>query len=183
MRKLILGTTAIVAATTLTVATVKAETTVHTKTYIENQDIENAEAIQFSEFDLNKDGLYAKSEVGEKLFYVFDKDGNEVIDNIEWGQENFLTITPMEKRTYTFVDYDSDGYTELSSYSYEVFYKESGLIRFDQDRDGLSAEEFIEEGYQSLDDNDNGMIEIDEWKEAYTKKFAPENAEQERYNN
>ncbi len=156
--------------------------TVHTKTYVETSDVADERKINFSAFDINEDGMYAKSEVGEKLFYVFDLDGNEVIDNQEWDTRSMFTITPMEKETFKFVDYNDDGYTDLSTYTYETFYKESGLIRFDEDKDGLSAAEFIDTGFQELDDNDNNTIELDEWVEAYTVMTKPATAEQERYN-
>jgi len=157
--------------------------TVHTKTYIESQDRENVNEINFSVFDVNDDGLYAKSEVGTELFYIFDQDGNEVIDNMEWDDENLYTIIPMEKETVRFVDYNDDGYTELSSYTYETFYKESGLYRFDKDHDdGLSASEFIDDNYKSLDEDNSGMIELDEWEEAYLTSYSPESADEAQYN-
>ncbi len=155
---------------------------VRTKTVVDMQDIDGTKVINFAEFDLNQDGMFAKSEVGKALFYVFDQDGNEVIDNIEWDKPSMYTITPMEKTTYKFVDYNDDGYTDLTSYTYETFYNESGLIRFDQNKNGLSAKEFIAVGIQELDDNDNNTIELDEWEEAYTVMVTHKNAEQERYN-
>jgi hypothetical protein len=180
MRKLALTTS--IAALTMIAASAASAETVHTRTYVEPQATHNVIKVDFSDFDLNKDGLYAKSEVGEKLFYMFDLDGNEVIDNNEWTMEKVYTIVPMKKETYRFVDYNNDGYTDLSTYTVETFFEESGLARFDENKDGLSAKEFIGEGYQSLDDNDNGTIELDEWKEAYSITFKPEAAEQERYN-
>ena len=181
MKKLTL-TTSIAALTMLgTIAASHAET-VHTNTYVEPQPTTNTLKIDFSEFDINHDGLYAKSEVGEKLFYLFDVDGNEVIDNNEWTMKKLYTIVPMQKETYRFVDYNDDGYTDLSTYTIETFYEESGLARFDTDKDGLSAKEFIGVGFQKLDDNDNNIIELGEWKEAYTISFAPEAGEQERFN-
>ena len=157
-------------------------TTVTTQTYVEPQKIDGVNEINFSAFDINGDGLYAKSEVGEKLFYTFDLDGNEVIDNEEWDERSVYTITPMEKETFTFVDYNSDGYTELSTYNYDRFYEESALILFDQNKDGLSASEFIDANYKELDIDHSGMIELDEWKSAYTEMTKPKNAQQERYN-
>ena len=74
-------------------------TTVTTQTYVEPQEIEGVNEIKFSDFDLNNDGLYSKSEVGEKLFYSFDRDGNEVIDNIEWN-ENLSTMTVTDIPSY-----------------------------------------------------------------------------------
>lgn len=165
----------------LTGFAVQAET-VHTKTYVETSDAIEAQTIKFSDFDVNGDGDYSKPEVGKKLFYVFDQDGNQVIDNLEWNRRSMYTITPMEKETFKFVDHNDDGFTDLSTYTYETFYKESGLIRFDHNKDGLSPSEFIETGFQELDDNDNNTIELDEWEEAYTLMLKPKNAEPERYN-
>lgn len=167
--------------TALAAQTATAET-IKTKTYVDTADTIEERKIDFSAFDVNEDGLYSKSEVGERLFYVFDLDGNEVVDNIEWNDKSMYTITPMEKETYKFVDYDDDGYTDLSTYTFETFYKESGLIRFDNDKDGLSAAEFIGVSFQELDDNDNNTIELDEWAEAYTDMIRPETSEPERYN-
>lgn len=157
--------------------------TVHTKTVVDMKKVDGVNEINFSIFDINQDGVYSMSEVGEKLFYVFDQDGNEVIDNLEWDRRSMYTITPMEKTTYKYVDFDDDGQIEASAYDYDTFYKTSGLIRFDKDKDGLSASEFIDYGFNALDDNDNNMIEVDEWKEAYIASVLPETAEPERYNN
>lgn len=177
--KLLLSSVAAIAMA-FSMSTANAET-VHTETYVQPQEIEGATKINFSEFDYNKDGVYTKPEVGKKLFYVFDTDGNEVIDNIEWDKNSMYTITPMEKQIYKFEDYDDDGNPETATYTYETFYAASGLIRFDQNKNGLSPKEFIGVGFQELDDNDNNTIEPDEWEEAYTEMVAPPNAEQERY--
>jgi Ca2+-binding EF-hand superfamily protein len=160
----------------------KADTTVHTHTKVQTQDLENVNQIRFSAFDLNKDGVYSKEEVGEKLFQVFDQDGNHVIDNIEWTKRSVYTIMPMEKTTYKFVDYNHDGIAEEATYTYEEFYAASGLIRFDKDKNGLSPREFIGEGFEVLDDSENKMIELEEWKEAYIESLSPENAQQDNYN-
>ena len=117
-----------------------------------------------------------------ELFYIFDTDGNEVIDNIEWNNENVYTITPVEVETFKYVDHNDDGTAEHASYTYETFWKASGLARFDKDDTGLSASEFIGTGYQELDINDNNTIEMKEWQKAYTEMKKPEVAEQERYN-
>ena len=79
-------------------------TSVHTKTYANTVDQKNVHEIYFSKFDLNNDGLYGKSEVGERLFYAFDLDGNQVIDNIEWDKKTVLTVTPMEKQVYVKIE-------------------------------------------------------------------------------
>ena len=99
MRHLALTATVAAAALLGAMPTAQADTE-KTTTVVKTRNIDNAEQIKFSVFDVNGDGLYSREEVGEKLFYVFDKDGNEVIDNIEWDQESMYTIIPMEKETY-----------------------------------------------------------------------------------
>ncbi len=153
-----------------------------TKTKTQSVDIENVKEIPFSEFDVNGDGSYSRKEVGERLFSAFDRDGNQVIDNNEWDMKSVYTVIPMKSETYKFVDKDGDGYIENSSYTYQTFFEESGLIRFDKNRDGLSPKEFISKSFQSLDDDDNNMILLDEWEEAYEISVRPKSAEPERYN-
>ncbi len=156
--------------------------TLKTEIYTQPVVVDNVRTIKFSDFDIDKDGFYTKKEVGKKLFQVFDRDGNEVIDNNEWDMTSVYTITPMEKEVYKFLDKNDDGYTDSSSYTYETFFAESGLAHFDHNKDGLSPKEFIGVNFQSLDDNDDGIIQIEEWEEAYEDRNRPEAAEQERYN-
>ncbi len=160
-----------------------AETVITTKTTVSPQEMENANMIDFGAFDRNNDGVLSMAEVGEKLFYVFDRDGNEIIDNIEFEQNSMMTITPMEKETITMVDHYGDGDYEKVTYTYETFLRESQLIRFADDHNGLSPEEFIGSSFLIMDDNDDKAIDLEEWKEGYIEMVKPKSAEQERYNN
>ncbi len=161
---------------------VQAETVKTTK-IIEAKEMPDMTKTDFSVFDVNNDGQFSKEEVGEKLFYVFDRDGNEVIDNLEWDHKSMMTIIPMEEHNYKFIDKNEDGYVDQSQYTYKEFFQTSGLMKFDKNYNGLSASEFIETSFQVLDDNDNNLIDIEEWEEAYSKATSPENAQQENYNN
>lgn len=156
--------------------------TYKTTTITKQTEIANATPVDFSAFDLNQDSRLSMAEVGEKLFKVFDTDGNSIIDNIEFKNKKIITIVPMEKKTLTFVDYDSDGKDDEGHYTLETFSQKSQLSRFDKNNNGLSPAEFINVGFLELDDNNSKVIEIDEWKEAYTKMLHYPNAEQERYN-
>lgn len=158
---------------------VQAETVV-TQTYVQPKESENVNNINFTDFDVNKDGSYSMAEVGEKLFYIFDTDGNQVIDNMEWDNINFYTITPMEVEAFRYVDETDNGEYELKDYNYDVFYKESGLIKFDEDKDGLSAAEFIDEGYEVLDTDEDKMITLKEWQRAYLES-RPKHDQPESY--
>ena len=156
------------------IANANAETTT-TQVVVTNKDLPNVNQIDFSSFDTNADGAYSMAEVGERLFKCFDQDGNQSIDNIEWDKKSVMTISPMEKRTFKFYDSDDDGVAEAQSYDYETFYSASGLIKFDESQDGLSAADFIGDVYQSLDKDNNNMIDLEEWKSAYLTSRAKHN--------
>lgn len=153
--------------------------TVVTQTYVKTKETENIRNIDFSEFDLNEDGSYSMEEVGEKMFYIFDTDGNQVIDNIEWNNVNFYTITPMQAESFKYVDRDGDGNFVLKDHSYDTFYVQSGLAKFDKDGTGLSAAKFIGAGFEELDSDDDKMITLREWQRVYLdsrpKHDRPEN--------
>jgi hypothetical protein len=90
-KKLLLATTAAV----LLIAggtSVQAETITET-TVVKPVDQPHLNKVDFSAFDLNHDGILSMPEVGEKLFYIFDLDGNEVIDNIEFTKESLANST------------------------------------------------------------------------------------------
>lgn len=157
--------------------------TVTTTTVVKQTELPpQIEKTDFMAFDLNKDNILSMQEVGKKLFYIFDTDGNEVIDNIEFDQKRVLTIIPMEKQVLTYVDLDNDGRTDEATITHETFIQKSGLIVFDEDLDGLSAADFIKLSFLQLDDNNSKVVELDEWEKAYTAMTHYPNAEQDRYN-
>ncbi len=156
--------------------------TITTKTVISQQEIKNVNEVDFKEFDTNKDGQYSMQEVGEKLFTVFDQNNDTYVDNLEWDEKNMMTIIPMEAEVIQYIDTDNDKVAEATTYSYTEFYKRSGLMKFDDNKDGLSAEEFIGEGFEALDIDENKMIDMEEWKKAYVKSEKYPNANQKQYN-
>jgi len=156
--------------------------TVTTTTLVQTRELPNAVPIDFATLDHNNDGIITADEIGETLFYIFDRDGNEVIDNIEYNTPSVLTVIPTEQITTVRYDLDGDGIANVIEYSYETFLRESQLARFDQTGDGLTPREFIGLDFRTLDRNNSGVIELNEWREAYTVSLRPEVARQERYN-
>lgn len=156
--------------------------TVKEKITVTQKPLPNVDVVDFLSFDANHDGTLSMAEVGQKLFYIFDRDGNEVIDNIEFDEKKVMTIIPMEKQVFTYVDYDDDGKTDHKEYDHATFFQQSHLMRFDDEMNGLSPSDFIETGYLELDDNNSKYIEFDEWQEAYLQLTIPRHVEQERYN-
>lgn len=156
--------------------------TVTTETVVTAKPVFNTKKINFMAFDANHDNILSMREVGQKLFKLYDTDGNEVIDNIEYKKQSVMTIIPMQKETFTFVDANSDGHIDSTSYSHKDFIKLSGLMRFDNDMNGLSPEEFLGVAFNILDDNNSKVIESDEWESAYTAMTHVKAADQDRYN-
>ncbi len=157
--------------------------TITTKTVVQQENLPNTNKINLTAFDVNEDGTLSMAEVGERLFRLFDRDGNHSIDNLEWSTKAVMTVIPMEKETLKLVDLNDDGNPETVEHTQETFLKESRLMRFDENRDGLSPKEFIDTGYEVLDDDEDRLINLEEWKEAYMEAVhAPVN-EPERYQN
>lgn len=156
--------------------------TVVKDTVIKQRDIPDTIKVNFIEFDTNKDGSLSRREIGEKLFYIFDTDGNEVIDNIEYSKARVITLIPMEKQEITSVDFNDDGIPDDSTFNQEEFMRQSLLYKFDTNKDGLSAKDFLGQVYWELDDNKDKMVEIKEFEAAYIESTQPSAANPNRYN-
>jgi hypothetical protein len=156
--------------------------TVTTRTTVAQKEIPGTVKINFAALDLNNDGILSRSEVARKLFYIFDSDGNEVIDNREIKKNRVLTFIPLEKTELTMIDFDDDGKVDTSSVTNDQFMEFSMLHRFDKDLDGLSAQEFIGQSFLELDTDRSKVIEPQEWRDAYIASVSPLVAKQYRYN-
>jgi hypothetical protein len=156
--------------------------TVVTDTIVQQQEVPDTIKVNFIEFDANKDGSLSRREVGDKLFYIFDTDGNEVIDNIEYTKPRVLSVIPMEKQIITSVDFNDDGRPDRSSFNQEEFMRQSLLYKFDQNKDGLSAKDFLGQVYWQLDDNKDKTVDLAEFEAAYIESTMPSAANPNRYN-
>lgn len=134
-------------------------------------------------YDLNGDGMLSQDEIGNKLFYMFDTDGNESLDNIEWNKTVKITMAPFEKITVTKMDVDGDGVDEEEAINVDVFMKATGLERFDQNGEGISPRTFTGKSVLQMDTDKSGLIEMKEWKKAYSESRAPLAADNAIYNN
>lgn len=128
-----------------------------------------------ADFDINKDGILSTAEVGEKLFDMYDFDGNGMIDNNEYEKNAVVTVTPVEKTTTITYDFDGDGIAEQQEKVYENFVRHTQLARFDNDKDGLSAREFVGRGYLEADIDGDKLISKKEWQGSYNAEIDRSN--------
>jgi hypothetical protein len=176
-----LGIAALMVGCGLLPATASAET-VNQTTKTTQIELPNTQKIDFKVFDLNHNGILSRAEVGEELFYIFDQDGNHVLDNHEYDHKAVLTIIPMKSETETIYDFDDDGKVDATKFTYETFTEQSGLMRFEKTPGGLSPREFTEKGFNELDVNHDHTLGIDEWKGAYNEVIDRHNKEVARVN-
>lgn len=140
-------------------------------------------SINLTEFDLNKDGVLSKDEVGERLFKLFDRDRNHLIDNREMKKVGLITLSPMKRKHIEIVDYHSADKPSKTTVTEEEFLQRSRLIEFDKDEDGLSPLDFLGMHFNQVDVRRDGVIDLYEWKRAYAASVKPKHAEQFNYNN
>lgn len=133
-------------------------------------------------YDVNGDGKVSMEEVADRLFYQLDVDGNEVLDNIEWDKPHVIAGIPFETVTVTKVDVDGDGVVEAEAVNVDVFMEQTGLEKFDNDGNGLSAHEFTGKSVLEMDTDGSGVIEKKEWESAYLKAHTHLNANNAIYN-
>lgn len=174
-----------------TVVAVEAETvpvapvvtgTVVTQTTASTVADPDATQINFMDFDLNGDLVLTREEVGKQLFYLFDTDGNEVIDNVEFDNENVITMSPVVLERTVLVDFNGDGIVDAGDYTVDSFMAHTNLSAFNDGDSRLSAKNFIEAGFLNTDVNDDTVIDINEFQDAYIASLAPLSANQEIYN-
>ncbi|MGB1077460.1 MAG: hypothetical protein ACPG05_04060, partial [Bdellovibrionales bacterium] len=141
-----------------------------------------AEVVNLDQFDMNGDGTLAKDEVGEKLFELFDRDGNDVIDNVEMKEPNLMVFVPTKKTTVEVIDYQEEDKPLKANVTHEEFLQTSQLSRFDGNADGLSPLDFLGLPFSEVNVKEDFVIDLAEWKRAYAQSVKPEHIENYRYN-
>ena len=147
--------------------------TVTTKTTTEQTTQAGSKTINLNNFDLNKNGILSTFEVGEMLFKLFDTDTSGAVDSTEFEYKSVLTVAPMEKMTTISYDYDNNGVSDKTKYTFEKFTQDTQLARFDKNKDGLSPHEFVEKTFSDIDADHNGGTDLMEWRNAYMSRIVP----------
>lgn len=161
------------------VTTETAPVTTRSEMHVQTQEktiaADGTRLFSISDFDINKDGVLTTTEVGEKLFGMYDFDGNGMIDNNEYEKNAVVTVTPVEKTTTITYDFNGDGVAEQQEKVYENFLHYTQLARFDGDKDGLSAREFVGRGYLEADIDGDKLISKKEWQGSYNAEIDRSN--------
>lgn len=127
--------------------------------------------VNLPNFDLNKDNMLSSYEVSEMLFKLFDTDTSGAIEPSEFEYRSVLTVAPMEKTTSFSFDYDNDGVIDTTQYTVQTFMQDTQLARFDQNKDGLSPNEFVGKALAAIDSDNNNRIDLTEWRTAYMARI------------
>lgn len=173
----------LLAVSALAIAVAARADTIRTQTETIQLPRAGSHIVEFMDFDANHDGILTLAETGDGLFYLFDGDGNEVIDNIEFDTERIYTLPVVERTTTVSFDFNDDGIPDRVDTSVDQYLALSGLERFNRGVDGkMSPREFVGRSFLGLDKDDSKVIELREWRTAYTESLRPLAAEQERYN-
>jgi len=149
---------------------------------ISSKTVSHKNAIDLMSFDLNQDGTLSRDEVGEKLFQIFDRDGNSVIDNREMVRPSLLVFTPMQKKTIEIVDYGSGDKPQKTKTTETEFMKTTQLGKFDKDGDGLSPLDFLGMSFNRVNVIDDQVIDLYEFKRAYAESVRGMHEEPYNYN-
>ena len=161
---------------TVTTTTTTSASSVKTETVLTpGKPAEGSRAIHFEDFDLNHDGNLTREEAGEMLFRLYDTDGNQVIDNIEYERKAVLSISPMNKTTKMTYDDNGDGVPDKEEQTEEAIMEQTMLSKFDKDADGLSPAEFTGQRFNVTDVNKSHAIEKREWLGVYDGRINAQN--------
>ena len=140
-----------------------------------------AHGLNLSEFDANKDGRLTRAETGEKLFHIFDTDGNNLVDNVEYEKKLIATIVPV-KETEKIAFYSGDNATpDKTITTVGDILKVTQLARFDKALDGLSPKDFASRDYADADVNKDHFVDLSEWQGAYNASIDAENQDKQKF--
>jgi hypothetical protein len=138
--------------------------------------------INFVDFDVNGDGIQSTNEIGELLFSLYDTDGNNVIDNVEYGRRSAVTVMPVQQDRVVSYDFDGDGKIDETKYTYETFMQDTQLSRYDKNMNGLSPYEFTGLDFLAVDINKDQAVDLKEWQGTYIASIDKANKANARLN-
>jgi hypothetical protein len=140
-----------------------------------------AHLLNLLEFDADKDGRLTRAEIGGKLFHIFDTDGNNLIDNVEYEKKLIATIVPV-KETEKIAFYSGDNITpDKTITTVGDILKVTQLARFDKALDGLSPHDFAARDFADADVDNDHFVKIEEWQGAYDAIINAENEEKQKF--
>lgn len=137
--------------------------------------------LDLSQLDVNHDGILTKNEIGAALFRIFDTDGNQLIDNVEFEKKVIATVVPM-KATETVSWYSGDNEVpDKTVVSTADFMKATQLARFDKNGDGLSPRDFAAKTFEDADINHDHFVDMKEWQGAYNAAINAQNVKEQQF--
>lgn len=168
-----------------TPAAAEAEATVIEKTKVVTErtvPAPGAMMVNFMDYDLDGDGHLSQEEAGKMLFKLFDTDGNEIIDNVEYEKRTVATVVPMERETVVTIENSKPDVPNEVRHSVTRYFEVTDLTQYDKDGKGISPRDFTDRSFMEMDTNRDKSIDAKEWRTGYDAKFAAEQAIKPRIN-
>jgi Ca2+-binding EF-hand superfamily protein len=118
-------------------------------------------------YDSNKDGYIQPDEFTTYLYTKSDTDGDGYMGDEEWTVTTSKLYRPykdIDYNKYTYWDQDKDG--RLDNNEVKTLIEKTGLYsKWDTNIDGkVSTAEFEIGTFNSYDDNNDGQLNLQEWK-------------------
>lgn len=123
-----------------------------------------SESKLFDEWDVNKDKVFSDEELNFGIYNTWDTDDDGFINEEEYGLANTSWEDDLGNN---FEAWDANKDNQLDNNEFNNGIVETKLYeRWDLNRDGMKDNNELNTGlYESWDDNDNGYLEFDEYKE------------------
>jgi len=118
-------------------------------------------------YDKNGDGTIEPGEFTTYIYTRADLDRDGFLNDEEWKMNTSQIYRPYKDtnyKTYTYWDQDKNG--KLDSNEMKTLVEKTELYsKWDTNRDGkVSTEEFSKGTFDAYDDNNDGSINLSEWK-------------------
>lgn len=144
----------------------------------QNEFVEHYES-DFRAMDMDEDGSLNEEEFNASIFQIIDRDRNSTINEPEWNRSKEVILNEgTGKMKYT--ELDTNGDSQITREEWKKRFEASNLFTsYDSDNDNLiQLEEWNNGFFNTLDKDDNGSIDEEEFRNFSSNSKNEENSPQ-----